>query len=58
MKILHVMRSAEINDDVKKLKEIVSADRENDEFNLAVDSPDYAKLVDMVWEADQTVCWW
>ena len=58
MKILHVMRSAEINDDVKKLKEIVSADRDNDEFNLAVDSPDYAKLVDMVWEADQTICWW
>lgn len=58
MKILHVMRSAEINDDVKKLKEIVSADRENQEFNLAVDSPDYAKLVDMVYEADQTICWW
>ncbi len=58
MKILHVMRSAEINDDVKKLKEIVSADRENEEFNLAVESPDYAKLVDMVWEADQTICWW
>lgn len=58
MKILHVMRSAAINDDVKKLKEIVSADRENVEFNLAVESPDYAKLVDMVWEADQTICWW
>ncbi len=58
MKILHVMRSAEINDDVKKLKEIVSADRENVEFDLAVDAPDYAKLVDMVWEADQTICWW
>ena len=58
MKVLHVMRSAEINDDVKKLKEIVSADRENVEFNLAVESPDYAKLVDMVWEADQTICWW
>jgi hypothetical protein len=52
------MRSAAINDDVKKLKEIVSADRENVEFNLAVESPDYAKLVDMVWEADQTICWW
>ena len=58
MKVLHVMRSAEINDDVKKLKEIVSADRENTEFALAVESPDYAKLVDMVWEADQTICWW
>ena len=58
MKILHVMRSAEINDDVAKLKEIVSADRDNTEFNLDVDAPDYAKLVDMVWEADKTICWW
>jgi hypothetical protein len=58
MKILHVMRSAEINDDVTKLKDIVSADRENVEFNLAVESPDYGKLVEMVWEADQTICWW
>ncbi|MDR9501687.1 MAG: hypothetical protein RI601_07810 [Desulfurivibrionaceae bacterium] len=58
MKILHVMRSAEINDDVTKLKEIVSADRENVEFNLDVAAPDYGKLVEMVWEADQTICWW
>ncbi|MEN8257493.1 MAG: hypothetical protein ABFS09_06485 [Thermodesulfobacteriota bacterium] len=58
MKILHVMRSAEITDDVKKLKEIVSADRDNVEFNLDVESPDYAKLVDMISEADQTISWW
>ena len=58
MKILHVMRSAEINDDVKMLKEIVSEGRDNEEFNLDVESPDYGKLVDMIYEADQTISWW
>ncbi len=58
MKLLHVMRSAEINDDVKKLKEIVSEGRDNEEFNLDVESPDYDALVDQVFAADQTICWW
>ncbi len=57
MKILHVYRS-EPNDDVKKLVEIVSEGRENETFNLNVESPDYDKLVEMVWAADQTICWW
>jgi hypothetical protein len=57
MKILHVYRS-EPNDDVKKLVEIVSEGRDNESFNLNVESPDYDKLVDMVWGADQTICWW
>ncbi len=57
MKILHVYRS-EPNDQVKKLVEIVSEGRDNQTFNLNVEAPDYAKLVDMVYEADQTICWW
>ncbi len=57
MKILHVYRNAP-NDDVQKLVEIVSEGRENESFDLNVDSPDYDKLVDMVWNADQTICWW
>jgi hypothetical protein len=57
MKILHVYRS-EPNDDVKKLVEIVSEGRDNESFNLNVDAPDYDKLVEMVWGADQTICWW
>ncbi|MBU4262009.1 MAG: hypothetical protein KKC76_09070 [Proteobacteria bacterium] len=57
MKILHVYRS-EPNDDVKRLVEIVSEGRDNENFNLNVDAPDYDKLVDMVWGADQTICWW
>ena len=57
MKILHVYRSAP-TDDVNKLVEIVSEGRENENFDLNVDAPDYDKLVDMVFDADQTICWW
>ncbi len=57
MKILHIYRS-EPTEDVKKLVEIVSEGRDQDSFNLNVESPDYDKLVDMVWDADQTICWW
>lgn len=58
MKVLHVMRSAEQNDDVKKLIEIVSEGRDNETFDLFVENPDYDKLIDMVYDADQTICWW
>jgi len=57
MKLLNVYRSAP-NDDVKKLVEIVSKDRETQTFDLNVESPDYDKLLDMVFDADQTICWW
>lgn len=57
MKILHVYRS-EPNDEVKKLVEIVSEGRDNESFKLNVESPDYDKLVEMVWGADKTICWW
>lgn len=57
MKILNVYRTAP-NDDVKKLVEIVTEGRESESFDLNVDAPDYGKLVDMVFDADQTICWW
>ena len=57
MKILHVYRS-QPDDDTKKLVEIVSEGREADSFDLAVDNPDYDQLVDKVFAADQTICWW
>lgn len=57
MKILNVYRTAP-TDDVKKLVEIVSEGREASSFDLNVDAPDYDKLVDMVLDADQTICWW
>lgn len=57
MKLLNIYRS-QPNDEVKKLAEIVSEGREAQAFELHVDAPDYDKLVDMLWEADQAICWW
>lgn len=57
MKILHVYRSAP-NDDVKKLVEIVSEGNETDSFDLNVESPNYDNLIDMLYSADKTICWW
>jgi hypothetical protein len=57
MKILHVYRS-EPTDDVKKLVEILSRDRDAKEFNLYVGDPNYDILVSMIQDADKTVSWW
>ena len=57
MKILNVYRS-EPDETTKKLVEIVTRDREGDSFDLNVYSPDYDQLVDKIFAADQTICWW
>jgi len=57
MKILNVYRSAP-DATTKKLVEIVSEGREASSFDLNVTSPDYSALVDMIFAADQTICWW
>ena len=57
MKILNVYRS-QPDEVVEKLVEIVTRDRESDSFDLSADSPDYDALVDKVFAADQTICWW
>ncbi|BCL62722.1 hypothetical protein DGMP_34150 [Desulfomarina profundi] len=57
MKILNVYRS-EPDETVQKLVEIVGRDRETDSFDLTVESPDYETLVDKIFAADQTICWW
>ena len=57
MKVLNVYRS-EPDETTKKLVEIVSRDRDADSFDLKVDSPDYDALVDKIFAADQTICWW
>jgi len=57
MKILQVYRS-EPNDDVKTLVEILNRDRDADEFKLYEDNPDYDVLVEKIFAADKTVCWW
>lgn len=57
MKILHVYRNVP-KEDTKKLVAIVSEGRDNDSFNLHEANPDYAKLVDKILAADQTISWW
>lgn len=57
MKILQVYRS-EPNDDVKTLVEILNRDRDADEFKLYEGNPDYSALVEKIFAADKTVCWW
>jgi hypothetical protein len=57
MKILNVYRS-EPDDTTKKLVAIVSEGNESESFDLNVVAPDYDKLVDMVFDADKTICWW
>ena len=57
MKILNVYRS-EPDETVKRLVDIVNRDRESDSFDLSDASPDYEILVDKIFDADQTICWW
>jgi len=57
MKILNVYKS-EPDETVKKLVEIVTRDRESDTFDLNAENPDYDALVDKIFTADQTICWW
>lgn len=57
MKILNIYKS-EPDETVKKLVEIVTRDRESETFELYKGKPDYDKLVDMIFEADQTISWW
>ncbi len=57
MKILNIYRS-EPDETVKKLVEIVTRDREAEAFELFNGTPDYDKLVDMIFDADQTISWW
>ncbi|MEW6221368.1 MAG: hypothetical protein AB1634_17795 [Thermodesulfobacteriota bacterium] len=57
MKILHVYRS-QPDEVVQKLAAIVSEGHTAESFDLAVDAPDYDRLVDMVMDADKAICWW
>lgn len=57
MKILNVYKSVP-DETVQKLVEIVTRDRESESFNLYEDTPDYDALVEKIFEADQTICWW
>lgn len=57
VKILHIYKS-EPNETVKKLVEILNRDRDAEEIKLYVNEPNYDVLVEKLFEADKSVCWW
>lgn len=57
MKVLNIYRS-QPDETVQKLVEIVTRDRDQDSFDLYGENPDYDALVDKIFDADQTICWW
>ncbi|PID72167.1 MAG: hypothetical protein CSA31_02090 [Desulfobulbus propionicus] len=57
MKILQVYRS-EPTEDVQTLVAILNRDRDADEFKLYKDQPNYDVLLQKIYAADKTVCWW
>ncbi len=57
MKILNVYKAAP-DETTQKLVSIVGRDRDVDSFDLNVENPDYDNLVDKIFAADQTICWW
>jgi len=57
MKILHVYRGKP-SEDTMKLVEILSRDRDAKEFKLYEGDPNYDILVQLIFDADQTVSWW
>lgn len=56
-KMLQVYRS-EPSEDIQTLVGILNRDRDAEEFKLYVDQPNYDVLIQKIWNADQTVCWW
>ena len=57
MKILHILKS-EPDDNTRTLIDILSENKETILFPLYEDEPDYEKMIDLVFEYDQTVSWW
>ncbi len=59
MKILHICKTAP-DDTTRTLMGIVSEGKESSEFPLYEGSPDYGKLIDLVFEYDHdnVISWW
>jgi hypothetical protein len=57
MKILHVYRHTP-DQEVMDLADIVSRDREVQEFHLYQEPVDYHRLLNLVLEHDQVISWW
>jgi len=57
MKILHILKS-EPDEKTKTLIDIISDGEQSSTFSLYESDPDYAKLLDLIFENDRTISWW
>jgi len=57
MKILHILKS-EPDEETRILMDLLSDGEESSTFSLYEPDPDYAKLLDLIFENDRTISWW
>lgn len=57
MKILHILKSKP-DDLTNTFIDLISDGEENTTFSLYEQDPDYAKLLDLIFENDRTISWW
>ena len=57
MKILHILKSKP-DEVTKTLMGLISDGEESSTFSLYESDPDYAKLLDLIFENDRTISWW
>lgn len=57
MKILHILKT-EPDEETRTLMELISKGEESTTFSLYESDPDYAKLLDLIFENDRAISWW
>ncbi len=57
MKILHILKTKP-DDLTNTFIDLISDGEENTTFSLYEQDPDYAKLLDLIFENDRTISWW
>lgn len=57
MKLLYILKS-EPDETTKTLMDIISEGEETTVFPLYEESPDYEKLIDLIFEHDKVISWW
>ena len=57
MKMLHIFKT-EPDKDTQTLVNIISGGEEVSEFELFAETPDYERLIDLIFENEKVICWW
>jgi hypothetical protein len=57
MKILHILKS-DPDEETKILMDLISEGEESSTFSVYEKDPDYAELLDLIFENDRTISWW